>query len=99
MQNTPRIHRLKTEIAPYKKNKQHVVDFFSGLKGLWNKLDNYVKILACTCGVAVKIAKFMEEEKVRQFLMGLDNDSFLFVHSEIFVLDPLPSIDKIYNRV
>jgi len=43
--------------------------------GLWNELDNYMKTPACNCGAAAKIAKFREEDKVHQFLMGLDDDS------------------------
>jgi len=43
--------------------------------------------------------KYMQEEKVHQFLMGLDDDSYSIVHSQILVMDPLPSIDKIFNMV
>ena len=79
--NIPRIYRLKTEIASCKQNRQDVVDFFSKLMGLWNELDNYVQISTYTCGAAAKIAKFMEEDNVHQFLMGLDGDSFLTIRS------------------
>ena len=97
--NIPTIHRLKTKIASCKQNKQDVVDFLSKLMGLWNELDNYVKIPACTCGAIAKIAKFMEEDKVHQFLMGLDDDSFSTVWSQVLALEPLPSLDKSYNMV
>lgn len=41
-----------------------------------------------------------EEEKVHQFLMDLDaNDDYSIFQSQIFTLDPLPLIYKIFNMV
>jgi len=57
------------------------VDFFSKLIGLWNELDGYIKIPACTCGAAAKIAKFLKEDEVHQFLIGLDDESYSIVRS------------------
>ena len=65
--------------------------------GLWNELDNYMTIPVCTYGATTKIAKSTEEDKVHQFLMGLDDDSFLTIWSQILALEPLTSFDKIYN--
>ena len=73
--NIPKIHTLKAEIASCKQNKQEVVEFFSRLMGLWNELDNYVKIPSCTCGSAKQIVQIMENDKAHQFLMGLDDES------------------------
>jgi len=46
-----------------------------------------------------KMAKYVEEEKAHQFLMGLDDDSYSTIRTQILALDPLPLIDKIYNMV
>ena len=90
---------MKAEIASCKQNKQDIVDFFSKLIGLWNELDGYVKILACTCGAVAIIAKLLEEDKVYQFLMGLDDEPYSIVRSQMLAVDPLPSMDKIYNML
>jgi len=90
---------LKAEIVSCKQNKQDIVDFFSRLVGLWNELDGYIKIPACTCGSAAKITKLFEDEKVHQFLMGLDDEPYSVVRTQILAMDPLPPIDKIYNMV
>jgi len=95
--NIPNIH--KAEIASCKQNKQDIVDFFSKLVGQWNELDGYIKILACTCGAAAKITKLLEENKVHQFLIGLDDEPYSVMRSQILAMDPLPSLDKIYNMV
>ena len=73
--NIPKIHTLKAEIASCKQNKQEVVEFFSRLMGLWNELDNYVKIPSCTCGSVKQNVQIMENDKAHQFLMGLDDES------------------------
>ena len=74
--NIPKIHKLKAEIASCKQNGEEVVEFFSRLMGLWNELDNYIKIPSCTCRSAKKIMKTMEEDKIHQFLMGLDDERY-----------------------
>jgi len=40
-----------------------------------------------------------EEDQVHQFLMGLGNDAYSNVRSQILALDPLPPLDKIYSVV
>ena len=57
------------------------MQFFSKFIGLWNELDNYVKILACTYGASTKIAVFIEADKVHQFLMGPDDELYSKVGS------------------
>jgi len=75
------------------------VEFFSKLICLWTELDSYVRIPKCKCNAAKKIAKMNEEEKVHQFLIGLDDENYSTVRSQILAHDPLPSIDKIFNMV
>ena len=99
MPNVPKIHQLKAQIASCKQDKQEVVEFFNRHVGLWNELENYVKISVCKCEAASKIAKFIEDDKAHQFLMGLDDDSSSPVRSQILALDSLPSLDKIFNLV
>jgi len=53
-----------------------VVEFFSKLMGLWNELGNYGKNLVCRCEAAAKYAKMVKDDKVHQFLMGLDDDMY-----------------------
>ena len=67
-------------------------------------MTNYVKIPQCTCGkcecgVGAKVVKMIEEEQARQFLMGLDDEIYANVQSQVLTLDPLPSLDKIFNII
>ena len=76
-----------------------VVEFLSKLMSLWNELSNYVRVPECKCGAADTILQLAEQDKVHQFLMGLDDEAFSTVRSQILALDKLPTIDKVFNMV
>ena len=42
-----------------------------------------MKMPPCTCGLARKIVKLIEEDQAHQFLMGLDDNPFLTIMSQI----------------
>ncbi|PNY08246.1 hypothetical protein L195_g004761 [Trifolium pratense] len=70
------------------------------------ELDNFMKlsVLAtscggCNCNIASKLEKHREEEKVHQFLMGLDDVSYDTVHSNILAADPIPSLNRVYGTL
>ena len=80
--NTPKIHQLKTDLASCKQGGLEVVEFYSKLMELWSELENYAKVPHCTCGnfecvVGEKIMNMIDEERTHQFLMGLNDKSFL----------------------
>jgi len=40
-----------------------------------------------------------QDEKSHQFLMELNDEVFSTIHSQILALDPLPTLDVIFNMV
>jgi hypothetical protein len=54
--------------------------------------------IQCTCGAATNLRKYKEQDRVIKFLKGL-NEQFSHVHSQIMLLDPLPSLDKTFSLV
>jgi len=52
----------------------------------------------CKCGVRSKMVTTIEDEKAHQFLMGLNDEPYSH-RSQILVLEPLPSIDRMFNMV
>ncbi|MCI07384.1 hypothetical protein A2U01_0028451, partial [Trifolium medium] len=100
--NGPRTHQLKSELADCKQGGLTVVAYYSKLKTLWDELANYEQIpickcKGCTCGITSKLEKRREEEKVHQFLMGLDDAAYGNVRSNMLASDPLPSLNRIYS--
>jgi len=43
--------------------------------------------------------KMIEEEKTRQFFMGLRDESFSGIRSPVLACDLLPSLDTIFNII
>jgi len=67
--------------------------------GLWNELKNTIKRLIFTCEVTSKYAKMAEQDRVDKFLMGLNDDAYSNIRSQILALDPLLLPDKIFSMV
>ncbi|XP_076956877.1 uncharacterized protein LOC143632189 [Bidens hawaiensis] len=74
---------------------------------LWNELNsrygqasdelnavNYIP--SCTCGAAHAFAKREEDQRLIQFLVGL-NPNYDMIRSNILMMQPLPSIDRAYG--
>lgn len=62
---------------------------------------NYEPIPECRCGgcrcnIASTLDKKRDEEKVHQFLMGLDDVVYGTMRSNILSMDPLPNINRVY---
>jgi len=52
----------------------------------------------CECDVNIneKLQAYLEEQKIIQFLMGL-NESYTAVRGNILMMTPLPSLSEIYS--
>ena len=48
------------------------------------------------CHVNEKISNLHHREAIMQLLMGL-NDSFSHIRGQILLIDPIPSVDKVYS--
>ncbi|GAU43467.1 hypothetical protein TSUD_141050 [Trifolium subterraneum] len=99
--NGPRIQQIKAELAECRQTKMTMVAYYGMLKTLWDELTNYQQIPRCTCGgckcdIGSKMEKQREEEKVHQFLMGLDDALYGTVRSNLLATDPLPSLNRVY---
>ncbi|XP_074270623.1 uncharacterized protein LOC141594507 [Silene latifolia] len=97
--NALRVHQLKGDLAECKQGRLPVVEYYTKLKTIWDELANYSKIPNCTCGAAVAIAKDREEEKVHQFLMGLDNNRYGHIRSNLLMEDPITTLPRAYALV
>ncbi|XP_019442216.1 PREDICTED: uncharacterized protein LOC109346932 [Lupinus angustifolius] len=102
--NGPRIQQLKSELAGCKQGAVSMVTYYGKMKSLWDELANYEQIhictcRGCTCDIASKLEKRQEEERVHQFLMGLDDVIYGTVRSNLLAADPLPSLNMVYSTL
>ncbi|GAU15747.1 hypothetical protein TSUD_235630 [Trifolium subterraneum] len=99
-----RIANLRASINNLKQGSKFVLDYFTEMKMLWEELNSHRPIPTCTCAhqcrcTAMSDARtFLLEDQVIQFLTGLNNE-FAVVKTQILLMDPLPSINKVYSLV
>ena len=79
-----------------------MVVYYTRLKAMWDELSSYSRVPVChcggcTCNVTTEFIKEREEEKIHQFLMGLDDSVFGAVRTNILSMDPLPNLSKVYS--
>lgn len=103
MGNKVRIHHLKEELDSCKQDKQTVMDYFGHLFGhlakMWEELDTYKPLPPCSCSASVIYETKREEEKVHQFVMGLDEAWFEIISQGIIATDSSVDLGGAYARV
>jgi hypothetical protein len=102
--NGPRLFQLQKSISALAQDNLSVSAYFTRLKSLWDELSNYRPIPTCTCspscscGALSSVVANYNQEYIFQFLMDL-NDSFSNIRGQILLIDPLPSINKVFSLV
>lgn len=72
--------------------------YVSKLKELWEKQLVLINIPSCNCGTSQAYMEVMQQQKLLQFLMGL-NESCSQAHSQILLMLPLPSDGQAYGMI
>jgi len=99
-----RIATLPSKINNLKQGSKTVLEYFTKMKTLWEELNSHRPMPHCTCPHPCRCAATREarnyrlEDLVIQFLTSL-NDQFNVVKTKVLMLDPLPSINKVYSLV
>ncbi|KAJ0039193.1 hypothetical protein Pint_23403 [Pistacia integerrima] len=99
-----RISDLQEEIYSFKQGDKNVTDYFTEFKVLWDELMIFRPLPLCTCstpcscGILNTFKTYRNNDYVIRFLKGL-NDSFSTGRSQIMLMDPLPSINKVFSLV
>ncbi|XP_061353180.1 uncharacterized protein LOC133297958 [Gastrolobium bilobum] len=96
--NGPRIFQLKLQISSLHQDASTVNGYYTRLKTLWDELFDYSPSYSCTCGALRSISHDRDQDHAMHFLMGL-NDSFSSIRAQILLMDPLPSLSKVFSLV
>ncbi|XP_010513329.1 PREDICTED: uncharacterized protein LOC104789305 [Camelina sativa] len=102
--NGPRIQEIKAELAHCCQGNMSVIEYYGKLQMLWEDLANYDKVIACKCGgcscnINVELEKKKEDDRIHQFLLGLDTALYGGVRTSIISIDPLPNMNQVYSKV
>nr|XP_009774503.1 PREDICTED: uncharacterized protein LOC104224521 [Nicotiana sylvestris] len=100
--NGAKLFQLQKELSSVMQGNSSVSTYFTKMKSLWDELDALNTfsscVCECECGAKVKSLKAHQDERLLQFLMGL-NDIFIGVRSNNLLSSPLPSIGHAYSLV
>nr|KYP71896.1 Copia protein [Cajanus cajan] len=99
-----RISDLQQELASIRQGGANITDYFTKLRMIWDELESYRPALFCTCDVKCSCNALTDvmlrkmQDRIMQFLRGL-NEQYHNVRSNILMMDPLPSIAKVFSYV
>ena len=87
------------QLASCRQNGEAVIDYYGRLAVMWEELQTYRPPPACSCSAASMYEKEREDERVHQFIMGLDDSHFGNVVTAIIEAGELPDLGKVYAKV
>ncbi|XP_073219786.1 uncharacterized protein [Cicer arietinum] len=99
-----RISDLQEEIYSLRQGDSSITSYYTKLKQLWQELENFRPLPSCSCNVKCscalipKIREYRDGDYVIRFLKGL-NEQYSAVRSQVMLMDPLPSINKVFSML
>ncbi|XP_076886566.1 uncharacterized protein LOC143536469 [Bidens hawaiensis] len=91
-----KIYQLQKNPCQINQGSNDIATYFAKIKSNWDVLNAINTIPSCTCGAAHAFAKREEDQRLIQFLVGL-NPSYDMIRSNILMMQPLPSMDRAYR--
>ncbi|XP_060181947.1 uncharacterized protein LOC132611543 [Lycium barbarum] len=98
--NGAKLYHLQKELNDLVQGSNNIAGYFTKIKCLWDELDALTISVqcscTCTCRGKEKVIKSFQDERLIQFLMGL-NDAYTGVKSNILMMSPLPNVNVAYS--
>ncbi|XP_060211833.1 uncharacterized protein LOC132639403 [Lycium barbarum] len=98
--NSAKLFQLEKELSGLVQGNLTVIAYFTKLKCIWDELDAMKTFSMCTCdcncGSREKNDKAQDDERLLQFLIGL-NDSYLGQRRNILMNTLLPFVSHVYS--
>ncbi|KZV30418.1 hypothetical protein F511_13002, partial [Dorcoceras hygrometricum] len=94
--NAPRIFQIKRLLADLHQGAMDINSYYTKMRILWDELKNFQPISVCRCGAMKEWLDYQNQECAMRFLMGL-NDSCAQIRAQILLMNPLPTISKIFS--
>ncbi|KAH0676085.1 hypothetical protein KY285_023886 [Solanum tuberosum] len=94
-----KLFQLQKELSDLVQGSSNIATYYTKMKHLWDELDALDFFIpcncSCSCGAKEKNIKSKQDERLVQFLMGLNN-SYCAPRGNILMISPLPSIPNAY---
>ncbi|XP_056846267.1 uncharacterized protein LOC130497478 [Raphanus sativus] len=95
--NGQRVQRIKTELATCRQHGTSIETYYGKLMQLWTALAEHRVTKNCGFPTGFDLEKEREEDRLHEFLKGLDESLYGSVKSSLLSRDPLPSLDEAYS--
>ncbi|KAK9683303.1 hypothetical protein RND81_10G130400 [Saponaria officinalis] len=100
--NGAQLFSVQKKLSDFSQGSDNITAYFTKIKSIWDEIDsmgmNPSCSRACSCGSKHKQVKYQEDQKIVQFLMGL-NDSYTVIRGAILMQNPLPKLAVVYNTL
>ncbi|KAL5779729.1 hypothetical protein ACOSQ2_010466 [Xanthoceras sorbifolium] len=94
--NAPTTYQIQKSLAFFSQGSMTISSYFTKIKNLWDELETYWSIPTCNQMKAHYDQR--EEDRLMQFLMGLNN-TYNVIRSNIVMMTPLPNVRQDYSLV
>lgn len=92
------IYQIQQQLYSISQNTDDFSTYYTKLTKIWDELRVIQEVPNCPCGTNAKILKFLEDQRLIQLLMGL-NDSYKILRGQILMMKPLPSLSTAYSLI
>lgn len=93
--NGTQLFQLQKELPSISQGSSSIAAYYTRIKKVWDELSNLYYLPPCSCGAASQIIQFQQEQRLIQFLMGL-NESYVTIRGNILMMKPLPKVTRFY---
>nr|XP_043639758.1 uncharacterized protein LOC122610866 [Erigeron canadensis] len=100
-ENAPRAYELKQLLSCSHQDGSSVSSYYTKLRGIWDEISSVLPIPQCTCGhctceIGKRLVDFKENERLYEFLMGLDTE-FSTIRTHVLSMKTSPTLGEAYR--
>ncbi|GAB4854274.1 hypothetical protein Ancab_039721 [Ancistrocladus abbreviatus] len=93
--NGAKLFQVQKELCSVAQGASDIAGYFTRIKGLWDEWTALNDVSVCTCGAAQHLLKREQDQRLLQFLMGL-NENYNITRGNILMMNPLPTVGQAY---
>ncbi|XP_061341349.1 uncharacterized protein LOC133287703 [Gastrolobium bilobum] len=101
--NIPHIFHLKASLVSIKQNGAPIINYYTKLRSIWDELESSHAFDSCatcdTCSFTKLVVVELENDRIYQFIIGLDHAVYGTLTTQILNSNPLPTINRVFAMV
>lgn len=72
--NSAKLYQLQKDLISINQGTSDIATYYPKIERFWDELSAVLAYITCTCGAVQSISKFEQDQRLIQFLLGLNND-------------------------